>query len=301
MVTHVTVRVPATTSNLGPGFDCLGMALDMWNAVRVEVGRAGFEVYGQGETIIDRGPSNLVRRGFALAFRESGRPVPEAAFTCWNEVPLGRGLGSSSAALVCGLVSGNELCGRPLNVGRLLRLAAEVEGHPDNAAPALLGGFQIVVRDGPDLVTASVPVPDGLRAVAFIPSTVIATKEARAVLPRHVDREDAVYNIGRVALLVRAFATGDLRHLRVATEDRLHQTARQSLFPAMKKIFEAALGAGALAVFLSGSGSTVLALSRDREMTIGYEMADAAAKSGVDGEVKVTAPSSRGAHVAEAG
>ena len=123
------------------------------------------------------------------------------------------------------------------------------------------------------------------------------TEKARKLLPEKVSREDAVYNIGRVALLVRALSTGDLAHLAVATDDRLHQPARETIFPAMGNIFRAAQGAGALAVFLSGAGSSVLALTTDRELTIGYEMADAAAKSGVDGTIKITRPVSQGAHV----
>ena len=296
---RVTVKAPATTSNLGAGFDCLGLALDLWNTVQVEVGSSGFEVYGEGEDKLDWGPSNLVYRAFRLPFEESGQPVPEVTITCWNRIPLERGLGSSSAALIAGLMAGNHLSGDRLDDKELLRLAADMEGHPDNVAPALLGGLQIVVSSGKQLITAAVPTPDGLKAVAFIPTMPIPTKEARAVLPHHVSLEDAVYNIGRVALLVRALTTGDLAHLSTATEDRLHQPARRTLFPAMGNIFRAALGAGARAAFLSGAGSTVLALTMDKEMTIGYEMADAAAKSGVDGTVKVTRPSKRGAHVVE--
>ena len=294
---HVTVRVPATTGNMGPGFDCLGMALDIWNAVSVQVGSSGFEVSGEGEKTLPRDKSNLVYRSFSMAFQESGMSVPEVSIACRNEIPLARGLGSSSAAAVAGLVAGNEVCGRPLNQQRLLELAAETEGHPDNVAPALLGGCQVAVWEEGHLIAARVPVPDDLRAVLFIPDAPMPTEKARKLLPEKVSREDAVYNIGRVALLVRALSTGDLAHLAVATDDRLHQPARQTIFPAMGNIFRAAQGAGALAVFLSGSGSSVLALTTDRELTIGYEMADAAAKSGVDGTIKITRPVKQGAHV----
>ena len=299
MTEHVTIRVPATTGNMGPGFDCLGMALDIWNVVQVEVGSSGFEISGEGSEALPRDRSNLVYKSFCLAFAESNQPVPRVSVTCRNEIPLGRGLGSSSAAVVGGLVAGNEICGGDLSQERLMELAAATEGHPDNVAPALLGGCQIVVREDDRLVTASVPVPGDLRAVLFIPDVTMPTEEARKLLPPKVDRQDAVYNMGRVALLVRAFSTGDLTELAVATGDRLHQPARQTIFPAMKNIFRAALGAGALGVFLSGSGSSVLALTSGRELTIGYEMADAAVKSGIDGTVKVTRPTERGAHLAE--
>ena len=299
MLEHVTVKVPATSANMGPGFDCLGMALDIWNSVTVEVGSAGFVIRGEGEKELQPGPSNLIYRSFRLPFVESGRQVPKVSITCENEIPLGRGLGSSSAAVVGGLVAANEISGRPLDPEELLALAARTEGHPDNVSAALLGGCQIVVWDGSSLVTSAVPVPEDLLAVVFIPDTPMPTKQARSLLPAKIPREDAVYNIGRMGMLVRALATGDFTQLAVASDDRLHQPARQTIFPAMKNIFRAALAAGALGVFLSGAGSSVLALTRGKEMTIGYEMAEAASKSGVGGTFKVTRPTNKGAHVAD--
>ena len=299
MVDSVTVRVPATSANMGPGFDCLGLALDIWSEVQVDLGGSGVEVSGEGKDSLARDRENLVYRSIERAFAEAGKAMPDVGVACRNDIPLGRGLGSSSAAVVGGLVAGNELCGRPLSDDSLLALAARIEGHPDNSAAALLGGCRIVVGDGDRLVTALVPVPEDLSAVLFIPEVPMSTEQARGLLPPVVDRADAVHNIGRAALLVNALATGDLSQLRVATEDRLHQPARQTIFPAMRNIFRSALDAGALGVFLSGAGSTVLALARGRELTIGCEMADAADKSGVDGTIRVTKPSPRGAHVVE--
>ena len=296
---RVTVRVPSTTANMGPGFDCLGMALDIWNHVSVEVGSTGIEVSGEGSDTLPTDESNLVYRGFRAALQEAGQPAPDAKLICRNEIPLGRGLGSSSAALVGGLIAGNELCRRPLDRSTILGLAAKIEGHPDNVAPALLGGCQIGVWNDQGLVTSTVPAPEGLRAVIFIPDVQMPTDTARRLLEDRIDRQDAVYNIGRAALLVRAFLTGDYSTLAVATGDRLHQPARQTIFPAMKNIFRAAMDAGALGVFLSGAGSSVLALAKEKEFTIGYEMADAAAKSGVGGTVRVTTPTNEGASVVE--
>ena len=224
-------------------------------------------------------------------------PPGEARITCRNAIPLGRGLGSSSAAVVGGLVAGNEVCGRPYTRKRLLEIAARIEGHPDNAAAALMGGCQIVVQEGDGLVASPLAIPEELKAVLFVPDVPMPTERAREVLADKVDRQDAVYNIGRAALLAKALSTGDLTLLTVATGDRLHQPARQKIFPAMKNIFGAALSAGALGVFLSGAGSSVLALTRDNELTIGYEMADAADRSGVGGSVKITRPTSEGVRV----
>ncbi|MCH8206362.1 MAG: homoserine kinase, partial [Chloroflexi bacterium] len=290
---------PATTANLGPGFDCLGMALDIWNTVRIEVGASGIDICGEGADTLPRDKSNLIYKAFRRVFQEADRPVPKVRIVSENHVPIARGLGSSTTAVVGGLIAGNEVCGRTLTKTRLLEIATDMEGHPDNAAAAIFGGCRIVAWDGDSPLTAGVPIPPDMRAVVFIPSFTMPTDEARALLPARVDREDAVYNIGRAALLVRAFVTGDMAHLATATEDRLHQPERQTIFPAMRNIFRAALDAGAFGVFLSGAGSSVMALAGDRELTIGYEMADAAAKSGIGGAVKITCPTSRGAHLVE--
>ena len=297
MVERITVRAPATTANMGPGFDCLGMALDIWNVAHFEVGSYGFAVRGEDNEDLHPKMSNLVYRSFRLPFVETGRPVPRVSLTCENRIPLGRGLGSSSAAAVTGLMAGNELCGRPLSREDLLELATRIEGHPDNVAAALLGGCQIVVRDDDKLITSTVPVPRKLRAVLFVPEVPMSTNRARRLLGKKVDRLDAVYNIGRVALLVNAFSTGDLSHLAAATDDRLHQPARQVLFPPMRTIIRAAIGAGALGAFLSGAGSSVLALTSGEEEAIGRRMSEAALESGVEGKVIVTRPTVQGAQV----
>ena len=289
---------------MGPGFDCLGMALDLWNTIvvkseEVDEGTGRVVVTGEGRNTLSTGSDNLVYSCFARVFEGIGKPTPQVRIHCENEIPLGRGLGSSAAAVVGGLLAGSRLSGANLSRQRILELAAEIEGHPDNAAAALMGGCRIVVSDDGRFVTDAVSIPDELKAVLFVPEVPMPTEEARGLLPSVVDRGDAVFNIGRAALLVNALSSGNLEHLRVATEDMLHQPARQKIFFPMKNIFRAALSAGALGVFLSGAGSGVLALTRDREYTIGYEMADAAMKSGIEGAIKVTKPTALGAHVVE--
>ena len=298
MTRSITVQAPATSANMGPGFDCLGIALDIWNTVRVDTGSTGFEIRGLGRDELPAGPDNLVARSFRLACEEAGQPAPAVRFTCTNEIPLGRGLGSSSAAAVAGIVAANELLGSPLDDARVLALAARIEGHADNSAAALYGGCQIVVHDGDRLITSTVSIPDRISAVLFVPDTPMPTAQARAVLPTDIPIQDAVFNMGRVALLVNSLAIDDLAHLALATQDRIHQPPRQAIFHPMKVIMRAALEAGALAAFLSGAGSTILALSSAREMTIGYEMAEAASKAGVDGDVIVTKPTPGGVRVA---
>lgn len=306
-ITSIRVRVPATTANLGPGFDCLAMALEIWNEVRVELqDETAVSVYGREGDNVRSDTGNLVYRSMQRVFELRSLKVPGLNLECHNEIPLKRGLGGSAAAIVGGLVAANFLVSRlagpnsvPLSEWDLLKEAVRIEGHPDNVAAALFGGIRLVAEDEDDnsgLFSSPVSLPDGLHAVLFVPEMTIATEDARAVLPGNVSRGDAVYNVGKVAFLVNAMATGRLEDLRHATRDRLHQPYRKQLFPAMKVIFEAALDAGALGVFLSGSGSTILALTHGREMTVAYEMAEAARKATVEGEVKVTVPSPRGAH-----
>lgn len=299
MSKSVLVKAPATTANMGPGFDCLGMALDIWNTISVEEGASGLEIEisGEGKDELPRDESNLAYRSFARAYEEIGAAPPPIRMRCHNAIPLARGLGSSAAAAAGGLLAGSELSGANLSGERLLALAAEIEGHPDNAAAAVMGGCQIVAPTGwREFVAAPVAIPPEISAVLFVPDVPMSTEEARFMFGEKVEMPDIIFNLSRVALLVNAFASGDLRHLAIATEDTLHQPARQALFRPMRVIFRAALAAGALGVFLSGAGSSILALAREREYTIGYEMADAAAKAGVEGVIKVAKPTALGAH-----
>lgn len=299
----IGVLAPATTANLGPGFDCLGMALDLWNRMDVVSGPPNndsgplVEISGQGVGELGTGDDNLVYRAMDFLFHEADREMPPVRIRCQNEIPLERGLGSSAAAISGGLVAANAMCSQAFSPNELLEMAATIEGHPDNVAAAVLGGLQLVVRDGQQLYTASINLPPEIHAVLFIPEFRIATSDARSVLRREVNLEDAVFNMGRAALLVAGMTTNHPEYLGVATQDRLHQPYRQPLFPAMKLLFRAAEDAGALGVFLSGSGSTILAFTQGREMTVAYEMAEAAKQAGVAGRLEITQPTIRGAHL----
>ena len=290
---------------MGPGFDCLGMALDLWNSLEVipAADLAGnghlVEVTGHGAEELAVDSSNLIYRSMRFLFQEAGQDLPPVSLRCHNEIPLARGLGSSAAAIAGGLVAANALCGGAFTAKDLLEMAATMEGHPDNVAAAVLGGLQLVLSDESLLYTAPIATPPELQVVLFVPELRIATEDARAVLPSHISVADAVHNTSRIALLVAGMATNHPEYLRLATEDRLHQPYRLPLFPAMKVIFAAARDAGALGVFLSGSGSTVLALTQGREMTVAYEMAEAARQANVAGEVQITKPTLQGAHLVE--
>lgn len=288
----LTVHVPATSANLGAGFDCLGLALDLWGSITLSEGRSRG---GEGAPL-ERMALAAARRLYAHLGREA---PPGLSARCEGSVPVARGLGASAIARVGGLLAANALAGEPLDREALLGLAVELEGHADNVAPALFGGFQIAVRDGDRVLHLGAPLPAGLKAVLFVPKLRMPTRESRRLLPRSLSRADAVHNIGRAALLVAALSQGRFDLLDAATQDRLHQPARSQLFPAMPAIFDAARAAGARCAYLSGGGSTICALATANEQAIAHAMREAARQREVSGETIVTAPTERGAEVIE--
>lgn len=298
MQSSFTVRVPATIANLGPGFDCLGLALDIYNEAAI-TGGDGFSITLRGEGIksLSSGRENLIYRAISGVFERLGEPVPGLSIICENAVPLGRGMGSSAAAIVAGLKAANRLAGDRLSPDELLSIGIGIEGHPDNVVPALLGGCRAAVSEGDRLVQAEIPVCGDWQYVLFIPDSKKSTLKARSLLARQVSREDAVFNLGRVALLTRAFITGDAALLRVATQDRLHQPQRQAIFPPMDRLFAAALAAGADGVFLAGSGPTIVAVARRGGEAIGQAMAAEAGQAGVSGRVRTARLDKAGAQI----
>jgi homoserine kinase len=286
---EVTVRVPASTTNLGPGFDALGMALKLYNRtqlrlsdVRLQARGIAVHVEGEGVTSLERGRDNLVYKAVERLYREVGSTPPEVTIRLNNTIPVSRGLGSSSTAIVAGLVGANELLGNPLDREALLRLAVELEGHPDNVAPALLGGFQVTTVDKDGLFHLRVPTPKDLRAVVCVPNVAVSTNAARRVMPQTYSKEDAVFNIGRVALLVGGIVTGETHILHAAMQDRIHQPYRTPLIPGFQKVVDAAVEAGALGASLSGSGSTMVALTRGKEEAVGEAMVAAVRSVGAN-------------------
>lgn len=295
-----TVKVPATSANMGPGFDCLGIALELYNEFTVEESsHFSMEIKGEGEHVLALDRGNLFYRAFSKVFTIRGKRTPIVKISCFNEIPLARGLGSSSSAIAGGLMAANHLVGNPMSREELLTLAIDMEGHGDNVTPALFGGCQIVLKQGDAFVHYPVPAPARLKAVLFIPDFTMSTAKGRSILPARVSRSDAVFNIGRTALLVLALSTGKIDYLRVATEDMLHQPARKALFPAMDRLFRAALDGGADGAYLSGSGSTVMALSdnRNRLDNIAGAMEKAAAREKIDGKSRIVSFASTGAEI----
>lgn len=298
---NVTIRVPATTANLGPGFDCLGMALDIWNEIHFHLGESpAVNVIGHGAGELSTDTDNLVYQASTRYLKEFGNGDISFSITCDNGIPLSRGLGSSSAAIVGGVLGASILAGeKHPDMEALLRVAVDIEGHPDNVVAALFGGCQIVVEEEGVLLHQAIPLAKDFSAVLFIPDMPMPTEEARSVLPEHLTMDDAVYNLGRLALLVNSLKTGETDFLRVATKDRLHQPPREKIFPSMPLLLRSAVNAGAFGAFLSGAGPTILAITDSKELTVAYEIADTADKLGISGEIKVAKVSSQGAHISE--
>ncbi len=295
----VEVIVPATSANLGPGFDVLGLSINLYNRFKVLETDGGLNIEVPAGTIpeLPTGKKNLVYISAKRLFDEVGYKYRGLHIAIEIGVPLGRGLGSSSTAIVGGLVAANEITGARLSKDDIFVLATEIEGHPDNVVPALLGGCRAAVSEGDRLVQAEIPVCGDWQYVLFIPDSKKSTLKARSLLARQVSREDAVFNLGRVALLTRAFITGDAALLRVATQDRLHQPQRQAIFPPMDRLFAAALAAGADGVFLAGSGPTIVAVARRGGEAIGQAMAAEAGQAGVSGRVRTARLDKAGAQI----
>ena len=295
---RVHVSVPATSANLGPGFDALGLALALHNEVTAaEAEGVSVRIEGEGAGRLARGGDNVVARGVRLAFEAAGRRFTGCELHCLNRVPTARGLGSSAAAWVGGLAAGNALLGSPLPRETLLALAARAEGHPDNVAAALLGGLTVACADGEGVTAVALPVPPALRWVALIPGVTSATAEARAVLPRTVPREDAVFNVQRVALLLASLQAGRTDALARALEDRLHQPYRLKLFPWMPDVAAAARAAGALGCVLSGAGPALLAVTTGDAGDLGRAMEAALRAAGIAGAAHALAVDTEGAVV----
>ena len=295
----VRIKVPATTANIGPGFDCLGMALDIWNYVEFTVSddqKDEVLITGQGQDILNTGSENLIVVSAHKYFNHFQIKPPKLYIKCENNIPVSRGLGSSSSAIIAGLLGAANICEHSIDYDLLLKLANEIEGHADNVAAALYGGCILVVNDNDsNLIHQSITIPDDLRYVLYIPGFSMATNEARNLLKDTVSRMDAVYNISRLGLLINALNTKDYILLSTAMQDALHQPSRKAVFRGMDIVIKSAIDGGALGACLSGAGPTILAFTSGREITVTYEMRDAGDKLQLNGDAIVSAPSVLGA------
>jgi homoserine kinase len=303
----VTVLTPATSANLGPGYDSLGLALQLYN--RFEVEESGvdplhpiIEVQGELGAGLSTGPDNLFFRSFALLFERVEAPLPAVRIRMNIKIPPGCGLGSSATAVVGGLVAANEWLraqGKSVPKEDLLDLAVEAEAgnHPDNVAPALLGGLVATTSVGGRIHAVKNHFPDALKAVVFTPSFPMDTVAGRKLLPASYPKADVTFNTGRVALLLSALQTGRYELIGDAMQDRLHQPYRQALFPAMPDIIDAAVAAGAHGASLSGGGSSLIALASSRFHDVLQAMQETARLAGITGPGMILRADQNGARV----
>ena len=302
----ITVTVPATTANLGPGFDCIGAALTLYNQFKFtrlpDTNEAQVEITVQGteakQVSTDR--SNLLYQSFAKFYGHLGQNVPAVAIEIRLGVPLARGLGSSATAIVGGLVGANQLAQTPLKLSEIMELAIALEGHPDNVVPALLGNCQLSVGNHDQWTVCEIPWHKDIIPVVAIPDFELSTQAARSVLPREISHSDAIFNISRMGLLLRGLETGRGDWLQRATEDKLHQPYRQSLIRGYESVKAAALAAGADGLVISGAGPTLLAfVNRARSQAVVTAMTEAWQTEGVSAQVRSLALDTQGAQVSE--
>lgn len=294
----VKVKVPASIANFGPGFDCIGTAVNLYNFIEMEFSDfLEIEVSGEGQGKISLGEDNLVYRAASTILKKANIEK-KLYIRLKNEIPLARGLGSSAACIAGGMIAANLLLGSPFNKEEIINFATEMEGHPDNVVAAIVGGLAISVKVNDRVVYKKLSMPPSLKIVVAIPEFELKTERAREVIPKKVSLKDAVFNIGRTALLVAGICEGDFSLLQVATQDVLHQPYRKSLVPGMEEILEEALTMGMLGCFLSGAGPSVVGLVQEgKAKEAGEFMVGVFEKKGVKARYKILDPCNEGTSI----
>ncbi len=297
---HVQVRVPATTANLGSGFDIFGMALDIYNIYTLRLTtESQWSVSLTTPLTMPTNRDNLVFQAACRLFKQVGFAPPGLHLELDYDVPLARGLGSSSAAIIGGLVAANAMVGSPFNRSALLDMAIEIEGHPDNVTPALIGGMTLSYKTGATYHYLNLPCPSDLRIVLAIPDFELGTNHARSILPPKITRNDAVFNGSRTALLIAAMYEKRYDWLATAMEDHLHQPYRAPLVPGMTEAIAAGYAAHALGVALSGAGPTLIAFVQHENDAVATVLQETFRQHGVSCQIRTTQPDTDGAVVVD--
>lgn len=291
----IRVKVPASTSNLGPGFDLLGLALQLYNEVEVERRGEGLEIEieGEGEKSLPRNGENPVFRGIKAVFRRERKKLPGLFIREKNKIPPSRGLGSSGSAWLAGIISGYLLLGKKFSSPQILELAFKLEGHPDNIGASFLGGLVIYLP--PESRWIRLPFPPELKIVVGIPDFPVATQKAREILPSCVSLSDSVFNLSRMGILISSLLKKKWDLIFLGTQDRLHQPYRKRIFPWLEKVFASAKEAGALGVFLSGAGPSVGCFSRGEEKNIALALEKSFSQEGISSRSLILGVDEKGA------
>ena len=300
MSQRATAQIPASTTNLGPGFDVLGLALQLYSTITLEISDRKTEVVVSGVDAdkIPSTPDHIAYQAVETVFHKSGQEIPKGLkLTIVNGIPAIRGLGGSGTAILGGMLTANVLCGEPFSRANLLNFATEMEGHPDNVAASLHGGLVISVQEDDFIHTIQIACDPNLHVVLAIPDFTLSTQKARDILPKSVDFVDAIYNISRSSLLVASIATGKLDMLSVAMTDKLHQPYRSTLIPGFDEVVDAATSAGALSIALSGAGPTIAAYCVENMEKVGSSMQEAFKNSDIHCDIKILCADLEGAKV----
>jgi homoserine kinase len=294
-----TVNVPATTANLGAGFDCIGAALTLYNQVTFSPSDLlQITVTGEEADRVSCDEKNLIYQSFLKLYQHVQKTPPPVAIAIKLGVPLARGLGSSATAIVGGLVGANQMAGSPLSLSEIMELAIAIEGHPDNVVPALIGNCQLSVGEAGNWQICEIPWHRDLVAVLAIPDFELSTEEARSVLPKSIDRADAIFNIAHMGLLIRGLETNREDWLRMALDDKLHQPYRQALIQGYERVKTAAIAAGAYGMVISGAGPTLLALTNSQQADkVALAMKEAWQQEGVLPQVRAISLDTHGATI----
>ena len=290
------IKVPATSANMGPGFDCVGVALELYNELWVEETDGGIDISSADGRDIPKGEKNLIYTTIKGFYDREGLKLPGVKIVQKDSIPMTRGLGSSAACIVGGLLAANAMSGRNYTVDRLALMAAELEGHPDNSNPALMGSMVVSAMHDGEMSRIKINVPENLTFGVLIPNFALSTAESRSVLPKEYTRAQAVFNSSRTGLLIAAMMTGNLEALRVAVDDEIHQPYRKKLIRNYDDIFEKARENGSLAEYLSGAGPTLMTLITDEKAEKYEKEMTAFLKTLPDKwELKLLKPDTRGA------
>lgn len=263
----IHVQIPATSANMGPGFDSIGVAVSLYNHIWAEEIPKGVEVEVRREQSlpVPRDESNLIYQTMKYFYEQKGLSMPGVRLIQEDHIPMVRGLGSSAACIVGGLFAANALAGSPCTRDELAQMAAQLEGHPDNSNPAIFGSMVVGALDEKEMKYVRLELPQDLLFAIMVPDFPVSTEKSRAVLPDSYSRADVVFNASRAALLVASMLTGKYENFDIAMEDRVHQPYRAALIPNMENIFAHAKEYGAAATYLSGAGSTLMAMVRREE------------------------------------
>lgn len=260
----IKVKVPATSANIGPGFDTLGIALQLYNTFFFEEIDEGLEINGCDNNYANE--NNLVYTSMLETLKKIGYEAKGIKITLNTNIPIARGLGSSAACILGGVIGANEIAKASLSKGEILEIATEIEGHPDNIAPALFGGLVVSVTEDENIYYNKINIANGIKFVVLIPDFTLSTSEAREVLPSTVNYKEAIYNVGRVSLLLSALSNGRFDLLKASLMDRLHQPYRKKLIPKGDEIINKSYELGALGTYISGAGPTIMAIIKDNNM-----------------------------------